>query len=292
MKTLLTGATGFVGRALAAHLGQPFEALHLGDSDWQSHLAAADLRGATIFHLAARVHEAAATREQFEADNVAKTVALANAAAAAGARRLVFVSTIKVNGEETAGKAFTARDEPRPQGPYAESKWRAEQALAATPGLEWVIVRSPLVYGAGVGGNLRELLRMADSPWPLPFACCHNRRSFVHVDDLARLLVECSTHPSAAGATFVAAHPEPVSTSRLLATLRRQLPRRERLFCIPARVLQGAAGVAGLGARMARLTRSLEVDPAATSAALGWNAQVDLEHAAADMVHAYQGAIP
>ncbi|HEX4330709.1 MAG TPA: NAD-dependent epimerase/dehydratase family protein [Usitatibacter sp.] len=290
MKTFITGATGFVGRTLAVHLGRPFEALHFGDADWQARLASADLHGATIFHLAARVHEASATREQFEADNVAKTAALANAAALAGARRLVFLSTIKVNGEATGAKAFTARDEPRPQAPYAESKWRAEQALAATRGLEWSIVRSPLVYGAGVGANLRELLRMADSPWPLPFACCHNRRSFVHVDDLARLLVECSTHPAAIGATFVAAHPEPVSTARLVGALRRTLARPDRLFCIPAPALEAAAGVFGLGARMARLTRSLEVDAAATCATLGWNAQVDLQHAIDDMVHAYREA--
>ena len=128
---------------------------------------------------------------------------------------------------------------------------------------------------------------MADSPWPLPFACAHNRRSFVHVDDLARLLLECAVNPAAARGTFVAAHPDPVSTSRLLATLREALSRRQRLFCIPPRVLGAAASVVGLGGRMARLTRSLEVDPAATQAALGWAAQVDFRHAAADMVHAY-----
>jgi len=286
VKTFVTGSTGFVGRALAARVGA-FESLRFGRDDWDAQLASADLRDATIFHLAARVHEASATPEQFEADNVAKTAALANAAAGKGARRLVFLSSIKVNGEETSGRPFTAQDAPRPQGPYGESKWRAEQALAATPGLEWSIVRSPLVYGPRASGNLSELLRAADSPFPLPFACTGNRRSFVQVDDLARLLVECASHPAAARATFVAAHPEPVSTARLLTTLREALSRPRRLFCIPSLALDTAARVTGLGEKMARLTRSLEVDPAATRAALGWSASVGFEDAAREMVRAY-----
>ena len=282
MKTFVTGSTGFVGRALAARLG-PFESLHFGGPDWQSQLASADLRDATVFHLAARVHEADATPEQFEADNVAKTVALAEASAAKGARRLVFLSTVKVNGEETSDRPFTARDTPRPQGPYGESKWRAEQALAATPGLAWAIVRSPLVYGPRASGNLRELLRVADSPWPLPFACLENRRSFVHADDLARLLIECASHPAAVGGTFMAAHAEPVSTARLLAALREALSRSRRLFCMPAGMLDIAARMAGVGEKMARLTRSLEVDPSATRGALGWSAAVGIEEAIREM---------
>lgn len=291
MKTFVTGSTGFVGSALASRLGS-FEPLHFGRADWGSQLASADLRDATVFHLAARVHEADATAAQFEADNVAKTAELAKAAAAKGARRLVFLSTVKVNGEETTGQPFTAHDAPRPQGPYGESKWRAEQALAATPGLAWAIVRSPLVYGPRAGGNLRELLRVADSPWPLPFACIGNRRSFVHVDDLARLLIECASHRAAAGATFMAAHAEPVSTARLLAALREALSRSRRLFCVPAGVLDTAARIAGVGERMARLTRSLEIDPTSTHTALGWSAAVGIEEAVREMARDYLEARP
>jgi len=286
----ITGATGFVGRALGALLDAPFSALHFGDADWQSQLAAASLRDATIFHLAARVHEASASREQFIADNVGKTRALAEAAAAAGARRIVFLSTIKVNGEETADRPFTARDAPAPEGAYAETKWEAEQLLRATRGLEVCVVRCPLVYGPGVGGNLRELMRMADSPWPLPFAAVRNRRSFIHVDDLARLLMECATHPAAAGATFLAAHADPVSTPRLIAGIRQKLSRPPRLFSVPPGMLEGLAGAAGLGSRIRRLTRSLEVDASAARETLGWTAQVGLEDALEGMVHPFLDA--
>ena len=288
----ITGATGFVGRALTARLDAPWTALHFGDEDWRAQLEAASLRGATVFHLAARVHEANASAEQFAFDNVEKTRVLAHAAARAGARRLVFLSTIKVNGEETRGRAFTANGTPDPQGPYARSKWDAERALRAFPSLETCVVRSPLVYGAGAVGNLRELMRMADSPWPLPFAALRNRRSFVHVDDLARLLAACAAEPEAAGATFLAAHPEPVSTATLVATVRRKLSRPARLYAIAPSWLEAMSIPMGLGERMRRLTRSLEIDASAAHAALGWTAQVGLEEAVEGMVHAYLDGAP
>ncbi|HSS28802.1 MAG TPA: NAD-dependent dehydratase, partial [Usitatibacter sp.] len=122
-----------------------------------------------------------------------------------------------------------------------------------------------------------------DSPWPLPFACIENRRSFVHVDDLVRLLIECASHPAAANGTFMAAHAEPVSTARLLAALREALSRSRRLFCVPAGVLDTAARIAGAGEKMARLTHSLEVDPSATRTTLGWSAAVGIEEAIREM---------
>ena len=286
--TILTGATGFVGRALSARLSRPHTALHFAQDDWRDQLARADLRGATIFHLAARVHEASASDEQFAFDNTEKTRVLAEAAARAGARRLVFLSSIKVNGEQTRGTPFTASDTPDPQGPYARSKWDAERALRAFPDLETCVVRSPLVYGAGAVGNLGQLLCMADSPWPLPFASLDNRRSFVHVDDLARLLVACGAEPAAANATFLAAHAHPFSTASLVGCLRRKLSRPTRLYRVPARLLEALCVPLGLGEQMRRLTRSLEVDASAAREALGWNAQLGLEEAVDGMVHAYR----
>ena len=293
-RAVVTGATGFVGRCLVARLAGPYTALRFGDDGWRDHLAATDMRGATVFHLAARAHRGGDTDDAaFARDNTGKTVALAEAAAAGGARRLVFLSSVKVNGEETGARAFRADDPPAPRDAYARSKWAAERELAriaGQAGIEVAIVRAPLVFGAGAAGNLLALLRLADTPWPLPFAALHNRRSFVHVDDLARVLLACATSPSAPGATFLAAHHAPFSTARLVVLLRAALGREPRLFAVPPRVLEAAAVLAGHGDAARRLTRSLEVETAPTEDALGWKAEVSIEDAAREIGNAYRAA--
>jgi nucleoside-diphosphate-sugar epimerase len=290
-RALVSGASGFVGRALVAHLEASATRLRFGEGDWLEQVRAADYRDATVFHLAARVHaEGGEPESAFVLDNVEKTRALAEAALAGGARRLVFLSSIKVHGEETPERPFRAEDAASPQDAYARSKWEAERALARIEGLEIAIVRSPLVYGPGVKGNLLALLRLADSPWPLPFGAISARRSFVHVDDLARLLIDCGTLPQAAGGTFLAAHPHSASTAQLVGALRAHLGRPARLVGIPAPLLEAGAALAGQGERMRRLTRSLEADPAATEQRLGWTAQIAFETAVEDMVRAYREA--
>ena len=292
-RAVVTGATGFVGRALALRLARPFTALSFGAEDWRERLARTDLRDATIFHLAARVHRAGERDDAaYQRDNAGKTAALAEAAAAAGARRVVFLSSVKVNGEESGARPIHADDAPSPLDAYGRSKWAAERELArvaASSGLAVAIVRAPLVFGAGAGGNLRALLRLADTPWPLPFAALHNRRSFVHVDDLARLLVACAAAPDSAGSTFLAAHRDPFSTARLVTLLREALGRPPRLFAFPPRALEVAAAFAGRGAAARRLTRSLEVDASATERALGWRAEVPFEDAVREIGEAYRG---
>jgi len=295
-RVLLTGAGGFVGRALAAALPSPPDVLAMAADDWEARLARAPLEGATVFHLAARAHDA---RERdaaaFRRDNAGKTRRLAEEAARRGARRLVFMSTIKVNGEESPGRPFTAADTPDPRDAYARSKLEAEQALrevAAATRLEVVTVRSPLVLGAGARANVASLIALADSPWPLPFAAIDNRRSFVHVDDLARLLLACGDAPQAAGATFIAAHRVAMCTPHLVRALRAALGRPARLFECPARVLEAAASAAGQGERMRRLTRSLEADATATEASLGWSATIDLPAAAWEMARSRREARP
>lgn len=230
------------------------------------------------------------TARDYHDDNVTKTEALAHAARTAGARRLVFLSSIKVNGEETHASPFRASDEPHPEDDYARSKREAEQRLRATQGLDVCIVRSPLVYGAGAGGNLQALMRLADTPWPLPFASLRNRRSFIHVSDLSALLVECATHASAANATFVAAHAEPVSTAQVVASLRRSLGRSERLFPLGGGTLEMLAAVGGAGEKARRLTRNLEVDASETTTRLGWKADIGIDAAIDDLVRGYRAA--
>jgi UDP-glucose 4-epimerase len=145
-------------------------------------------------------------------------------------------------------------------------------------------VRSPLVFGTPVKGNLATLLRWADSPWPLPFAAIRNRRSFVHVDDLASLLLECAHQPRAAGELYLAAHPEPFSTPGLIAQLRDALGRKRRLYAAPSAALELAASIAGLSEAVRSLTRSLEVDASRAAQHLGWRARHGLAHAVGEMV--------
>jgi nucleoside-diphosphate-sugar epimerase len=288
---LLTGAGGFVGSALARRL-HGHCALSLGAADWEARLEAAPLEGATVYHLAARVHDPGPRdAAAFDRDNVEKTRRLGEAAARRRARRLVFVSSIKVHGEESRGRAFSPRDEPSPEDPYGRSKAEAERVLAgiaAEHGLPLVVVRPPLVLGPGAKGNLRSLMALADGPWPLPFASIDNRRSFVHVEDLARLLVLCGSEVAAAGRTFIAAHAESTSTPRLVGALRRALGRSERFFPMPPRMLEAAAALAGQGERARRLTRSLEGDPADARARLGWSAEIGIDDAAREMAHAWR----
>lgn len=291
---IVTGSSGFVGRALMSALGANASRLHLATADWKDAARAAPFEGATVFHLAARAHQMhGASDADYLRDNVEKTRELAQIAARRGARRLVFLSTLKVNGEETRARAFTAADAPDPRDGYARSKLAAERAIgdiASRHGVEATIVRAPLVYGAGARGNLLSLLRLADTAWPLPLAAIDNRRSFIHVDDLATLLVACMANPQAAGRTYLAAHGTPASTNALVGAVRAALGRPQRLFPMPVALLEAIAGACGQGERVRRLTRSLEADASPAQQELGWSAKVPLEGAVADLVRGYREA--
>jgi nucleoside-diphosphate-sugar epimerase len=154
-----------------------------------------------------------------------------------------------------------------------------------------VIVRIPLTWGPGAGGNFRALLRLADSRAWLPFASIDNRRSLVHVDDLADALLIAATHDAAPGRTFLVAHPQPVSTPGLVEAMRAALGRRRRLFAAPRSLLEGVAALAGQGARIRRLTRSLEVDPGPLIAELRWDPRVELAQGLGGCVRAWRAEI-
>jgi nucleoside-diphosphate-sugar epimerase len=150
------------------------------------------------------------------------------------------------------------------------------------------IVRAPLVYGRGVRANLRALVRLCDTGWPLPFGALANRRSFIEVNDLARLLLASAHGARAEVRTFMASHPEPVTPSQLVAQIRRALGRPPRLWSVPAKLLEVPASLLGRGDTMRKLTRPLEVDARDTEAALGWHAQLTLAQAVDDMVAGYR----
>jgi nucleoside-diphosphate-sugar epimerase len=318
MRVLVTGATGFVGgevcRVLSARgwqvrmalrtprSGLPdYERVLVGEigpqTDWSAALAGVD----AVLHLAARVHvmrELAADPDAaFALVNTQGSERLAWESARAGVGRLVYVSSLKVNGESTQGRPFDELDPPRPADPYARSKAAAELALervAASSGLETVVVRPPLVYGPGVGGNLRRILGAIDRGLPLPLAAIDNRRSLVGVWGLADLLARCIEHPAAAGQTFLAAETPDLSTPELIRALAAGLCKPARLWSVPPRMLGWIAAAAGMRPELERLCGSLQASGDKARGLLGWSPPVQLreglERTAAAFVQGRAGA--
>lgn len=291
---LVTGSNGFVGRAVCERLradgvsvrgavrgsAGPQEASvgNLGaDTDWRAALEGCD----TVVHCAARVHVMADTDQDplraYREVNVAGTLNLARQAQAQGVRRLVFVSSIKVNGEFTCDRPFRAGDRPAPCDPYGQSKLEAEQALLALSretGLEIVIVRPPLVYGPGVKANFLNLIKLVRRGLPLPFASLRNRRSMVALDNLVDLLVLCTHHPAAENHIFLVSDGADLTMAELVGLIAAAQGKRLLLIPVPARLLRGAAAVLGKSAVSDRLLESLQVDIGPTRALLGWEPRV------------------
>jgi len=219
--------------------------------------------------------------EEFRKVNVEGAEHLARSAAAAGVKRLVYVSSIKVNGEETLrGVAFNELDESAPQDPYGISKWEAELALhrvAKETGLEVVIVRPPLVYGAGVKGNFVQMLKVLAKRVPLPFASVVNQRSLVYVGNLVDALIVCATHPAATGQTYLVSDGEDVSTPDLLRHLGFAMGRPARLFSFPPKFLIWAVASLGKAEQLKRLTGSLQVDSGKIRRELNWTPPYSLQ---------------
>ena len=299
---LVTGANGFVGRALCkemlrrgwrvrgalrqtGHSNAGAEPLVVGNIDGNTDWSVA-LRGIdVVIHLAARVHVmkdiAADPLAEFIKVNLYGTSNLAQQAARAGVKRFVYVSSVKVNGEQTTeSQPYTESDEPDPQDPYAISKWRAEQDLrriAQETGMEVEIVRPPLVYGPGVKGNFISLLAAIDRGIPLPLAGANNLRSLVYVDNLVDALIVCATHPAAAGQTYLVSDGDDVSTAMLVERIAQALGRNSRAFYFPPVLLRAMAAVLGRAEQVDRLFGSLRVDDEKIRRELAWSPPYTLE---------------
>lgn len=301
---LLTGATGFVGRAVldvlvarsaagvtaVARRETPLPAGvrfcridQMGPAtDWSDALKGCE----AVIHLAARVHVMRDGSEdplaEYRKVNVAGTMRLAESAAMAGVKRFVFISSIKVNGERTRpGQSFSEADPPAPVDPYGISKAEAEaqlMSLASSAGMEVVVIRPPLVYGPGVKANFLTMTRWLSRGIPLPLgAVRENRRSLVGLDNLIDLILECLHHPAAANQVFLAGDGEDLSTTDLLRRTAAALGVRARLIPVPVPMLIAGAGLLGRRDVVERLCGSLQVDISKARRVLAWRPPVTVD---------------
>ncbi|WP_038082778.1 NAD-dependent epimerase/dehydratase family protein [Thioalkalivibrio sp. ALgr1] len=301
-RLLVTGASGFVGKALVSRLAQEGCWLPVAGSrregasseggewvvtpsleegaDWSAALHDVN----AVVHAAARAHvlEEAAVDPlaEFRRCNVEGTLELARQAAEAGVRRFVFLSSIGVLGRSSE-RPLRFDDEPIPEDHYAVSKLEAEQGLAELSketGMEVVIVRPPLVYGPNAPGNFGKLMEWVARGVPLPLgAVTRNRRSLVGLDNLVDLLVTCLEHPAAANRVFLAGDGEDLSTTDLLRRVAAAMGRRARLVPVPPALLRAGARAVGRGEMARRLLDSLQVDISDTRETLGWEPPVSVD---------------
>lgn len=295
-RVLVTGATGFVGKHLCQHLlakGCKVRAVGRhstlnishpaleycmiesidGQTQWNSRLKEVDI----VVHLAARVHQmkerGMQSLGQYQEINVRGTRQLAKAAIENDVKRFIYLSTVKVNGEKTIDMPFRAEEQPRPQDAYSLSKLQGEQILqeeARRSGMEWVIIRPTLIYGAFVAGNFRRLVNLAKRCYPLPFRWIKNKRSLVSVYNLCHFIECCLTHPNAQREIFLVSDDDDVSTPKLIKIIRNAQNRRSGLFPFPLSILKLFSALCFRLNQMARLTESLQVNIEKTKRLLQW----------------------
>ena len=304
MNILVTGATGFVGQSLCAKLlmrqdigvrgavrhlcpaqmNDCHDQIVIGDigpeTEWQEALSGVDC----VIHLAARVHvladQAVDPLAEFRRVNRDATVKLASQAVLCGVIRFVYLSSIKVNGEESGNRSFTADDCPCPLDPYGISKAEAEKQLleeAARGNMEVVIIRPPLVYGPGVKANFYKIMQFIARGIPLPLGAINNKRSLVSLDNLIDLIVTCIEHPAAANQIFLAGDGEDLSTTNLLRRLGKALGKPARLLPVPQSLLEFSLKMAGKKDLAQRLCGSLQVDIRKARNLLGWQPPVSVD---------------
>ena len=300
---LITGGQGLVGKALVTRVLMQGLALRVSTrkkntstdlrieyiqttdlsakTDWLSAVHAID----TVVHCAARVHVMQDTEPDpltaFLTVNLDGTLNLARQAAAAGVKRFVFISSVKVNGESTQpGRAFTEADIPNPQDAYGQSKHEAEQGLrklAADTSMEVVIIRPPLVYGPGVKANFAALMRAVHRGWPLPLGAVHNQRSMVALDNLVDFIVTCISHPQAANQTFLVSDGQDLCTTELVLGMAQVAGVSARLLPVPVWALKAGASFLGKGDAVQRLCGNLQVDISKARTLLSWVPPVSVE---------------
>ena len=310
---LVTGANGFVGKVLcetllaskcivkaAVRSRQAAKGLAVDDvaivgsvdasTDWQAALKSIDV----VVHLVARVHimqdNHADPLAEFREINVEGTANLARQAVAQGVKRFIYLSSIKVNGEKTQERAFSAEDESKPQDPYGVSKWEAELALneiSAATGLEVVVIRPPLIYGPGVKGNVLRLIKLLQKGYPTPFGRVNNKRSMVNLDNLCDLIRTCITHQKANGQVFLVSDQRDISTAELIRFMAQACNKTAWLLPVPVKLLRFCAVIVGKGAEIDRLCGSLQIDMVKTQQLLQWQPPFSVQEGIKKTIDSY-----
>ncbi|HJP36081.1 MAG TPA: NAD-dependent epimerase/dehydratase family protein [Gammaproteobacteria bacterium] len=316
VRVLVTGATGFVGRAvcsalldadhrvtaavrkLPADIVSGCEPVAVGDIDgetpWLEALDGVD----GIVHLAALTHRRGGhdPTVAYRRINVAGSTQLARAAIDADVHSFVYMSSIKVNGESSPVDAngvprpFSGNDEPRPTTAYGKTKWEAEQALHAITGgtpMRLIVLRPPLVYGPGQKANLLDLMRAVDSGVPLPFAGLGNLRSLIGVENLAAAAVLAVASDRAVAGTYTLADVD-LSSADLVRAMAAALGKRVRLFRFPRRLLEVAAWLTGRSDAFEKIAGSLIVENESIAKALSWAPRRSLEQSLAEAAAQYR----
>lgn len=321
-KILVTGSNGFIGQSLIKSLlkknksvrgtvrsnislsaNNEIEYIYINDinnkTNWNESLINID----TIIHCAGRVHSMKTKKKQgeqkiYHSVNVDGTKQLAEQAAEAKIRRLIFLSSIKVNGENTCNDdkdqhlnkkkiVFSHNDLVSPNGLYAKSKLEAEKALwtiSSRTGLEVVVVRLPLVYGHGVKGNLARLIKLVKLGIPLPLSIIKNKRSMIGLDNLIDLLINCIDHPEASGKTFLASDGKDLSTPDLIRLIALSMGKKANLFPLPVFMLKFLGSILGRREEINRLVGSLKIDKSYTKKILNWIPPLSVEEGIRRMI--------
>lgn len=305
---VITGANGFVGSRLSSH----FEKLGLdcrkvvreshavidakytipiidGSTDWKDILEGAEV----VVHTAARVHmmkEVSDAHELYYQTNVEGTVALAKQAVTAGVKKFIYISSIKVNGEETTGTPFTEDVQNPPQDPYGSSKYHSEQQLLEVvqdSNMKVVIIRPPLMYGPGVKANFLQLIKMVDKGVPLPLGAIRNCRSLLCVDNLVDFIHTCIITELNKSETFLLSDMDDVSTTRIVKAIRKSLHSSTLIVPVPMKILQILFTLIRRPAFYSKLCGNLQIDSRKAQKVLSWEPPLSFEEGLEGVIEEY-----
>jgi nucleoside-diphosphate-sugar epimerase len=297
MKILVTGATGFLGKFITTELVKnsfqiipvsrvnSINSIGIGDIDESTKWEHLLNNCGVVIHLAARVHQMHDDSPnpllEFRRVNTEGTLNLARQAKKSGVKRFIFVSTIKVNGDESIS-TYSESSDPNPIDAYAISKWEAEEGLnelSREGNMEVVIIRPPLIYGPGVKANFASMINWIRRGLPLPLGSINNKRSLVAIENLADFILLCadqSKSPNAANQTFLISDGHDVSTTQLLNNVRSAYGVKVPLIPVPAELLHWGLNLIGKSELSSRLLGSLTVDISKARNLLGWEPKIDM----------------